>query len=86
MQLSSTEAMAKRLGASGPQKRQRDQVGFDVEEGHRCKRNEIDPLGRADEAQVNPHGSGGTQPSLFRLSGLADIAHRAMFTSRIPVQ
>ena len=33
-----------------------------------------------------PALSGGIQPWLFRLSGLADIAHRAMFTSRTPVQ
>ena len=37
-----------------------------------------DPLGRTVEAQVNPRVSGGIQPSLFRLSELADIAHRAI--------
>ncbi len=53
----------------------------------RTRENDTDrPTGPCSEAQVNPPVSGGIQPWFFRLSGLADIAHRTMYTSRTPVQ
>ncbi len=47
----------------------------------RTRKRQNRPTGPCSEALVNPSIDGGTRPWLFRLSGLADIAHRAMYTS-----
>jgi len=43
-----------------------------------------DPRGRAARRRWTRPKTFGDQPWLFRLSGLADLAHRAIYTSRTP--